>query len=118
MAQFQPGDVVFLNDVHLTGQEYGPVHLALCYSPDGKEKWYVVSDESVSYETFNEYGLRFDIEENFLDDKSNGFQLEDSKIRSAEELERLCIVPAVATLYLVSQGVEVVRKDRPPLVQG
>jgi len=108
----QPGDVMFLNDVLLTGQEYGPVHLALGYSPDGKEKWYVVSDEHVSYETFVEYGFRFDIEENFLDDKSNGFQLEDSKIRSAEELERLCIVPAVATLYLVSQGVEVVKKDK------
>jgi len=108
----QPGEVMFLNDVYLTGQEYGPVHLALGCSPDGKEKWYVVSDEPASYETFKEYGLRFDIEENFLDDKSNGFQLEDSKIRSAAELERLCMVLAVATLYLVSQGVEVVRKDK------
>jgi len=108
----QPGEFLFLNDVYVTGQEYGPVHLALGCSPDGKEKWYVVSDEPVSYETFREYGLRFDIEENFLDDKSNGFQLEDSKIRSAEELERLCMVLAVATLYLVSQGVEVVKKDQ------
>lgn len=116
----QPGEAIFLNDVRLTGQEYGPVHLALCYSPDGKEKasapWYVASDEPVSLQTFHEYGLRFDIEENFLDDKSNGFQLEDSKIRSAEELERLCMVLAVATLYLVSQGIEVVRKDKRRLV--
>jgi len=108
----QPGEAIFLNDVHLTGQEYGPVHLALGYSLDGKEKWYVASDEPAGYETFDEYGLRFDIEENFLDDKSNGFQLEDSKIRSAEELERLCMVLAVATLYLISQGVEVVRKNK------
>jgi len=111
-SHLQPGEFMFLNDVNLTSQEYGPVHLALGCSPDGKEKWYVVSDEAVSYETFKEYGLRFDIEENFLDDKSNGFQLEDSKIRSAKELERLCMVLAVATLYLVSQGVEVVRKDK------
>jgi hypothetical protein len=108
----QPGDAIFLNDVYLTGQKYGLVHLALGYSPDGKERWYVASDEPVGYETFHEYGLRFDIEENFLDDKSNGFQLEDSKIRSAEALERLCMILAVATLYLVSQGVEVVKKDK------
>ena len=38
--------------------------------------------------TLEEYGLRFDIEENFLDDKSNEFQLEDSLIRSAAALER------------------------------
>lgn len=108
----QPGEVMFLNDVYITGQEYGPVNLILGYSPDGKEKWIVASDEPVSLETYIEYGKRFDIEENFLDDKSNGFQLEDSKIRSAQELERLCMVLAVATLYLVSQGVEVVRKDK------
>jgi len=108
----QPGEVIFLNDVYITGQKYGPVNLILGYSPDGKEKWIVASDEPVSLETFIEYGKRFDIEENFLDDKSNGFQLEDSKIRSAGALERLCMVLAVATLYLVSQGVEVVRKDK------
>jgi hypothetical protein len=51
----------------------------------------IVSDVPVNIETFQEYGNRFDIEENFLDDKSNGFQLEDSRIRSAEALERLCM---------------------------
>ena len=108
----EPGNAIFLNDVCITGQNYGPVYLALGYSPDGKEKWYVVSDEPVSMETFCEYGFRFDIEENFLDDKSNGFQLEDSRIRSASELDRLCMVLAVATLYLVSQGAEVVSKGK------
>jgi hypothetical protein len=43
----------------------------------------VVSDEPTEAKTFEEYGWRFDIEENFLDDKSNGFQLESSPIRSA-----------------------------------
>ena len=56
--------------------------------------------------------MRFDIEENFLDDKSNGFQLELSLIRSATALERLCLVLAIATLYLVSQGTEVVKQGQ------
>jgi len=108
----QPGEALFLNHVCLTWQKYGSVHLALGYSIDEKEKWYVASDEPASIETFHEYGFRFDIEENFLDDKFNGFQLESSKVRSAEGLERLCMVLAVATLYLVSQGVEVVNKGK------
>jgi hypothetical protein len=112
----QPGEAILLDDVHLTWGRYGPVHLALGYSPDGKERWYVASDEPVSIETFQEYGLRTDIEENFLDDKSNGFQLESSQIRSAEGLERLCMILAVATLYLVSQGEEVVRRGKRRLV--
>ena len=74
--------------------------------------WYVLSDEPTDGKTFEEYGLRFDIEENFLDDKSNGFQLESSLIRSTQALTRLCFVLAMTTLSLVSQGTEVVRQGR------
>jgi hypothetical protein len=63
------------------------VYLALARRRDGKEEWFVVSDEPTDFATFAEYGWRFDIEENFLDDKSNGFQLELSLIRSATALE-------------------------------
>lgn len=108
----QPVEALFLNNVYITGHKCGPVNLALACHPEDKERWYIVSDAPVNIETFQEYGNRFDIEENFLDDKSNGFQLEDSRFRSAEALERLCMVLAVATLYLVSQGVVVVRKDK------
>jgi hypothetical protein len=56
--------------------------------------------------------LRFDIEENFLDDKSNGVQLESSLLRSAPALTRLCLVLALTTLYLVAQGTEVVQQGK------
>jgi hypothetical protein len=54
--------------------------------------------------------LRFDIEENFLDDKSSAFQLESSLIRDADALGRLCFVLAITTLYLVSQGTVIVEQ--------
>ena len=69
-------------------------------------------DEHTSVNTFHEYGLRFDIEENFLDDKSNGFQLESSLIRSFYDLSRLCFVIALTTLYLVAQGTQVVAEAK------
>jgi hypothetical protein len=72
------------------------------------ELWYVVSDEPTSVQTFVEYGWRFDIAENFLDDKSNGFQLESSLVHDADALARLCLVLAVTTLSLVAQGTPVV----------
>lgn len=43
-----------------------------------------------------------------MDDKSNGFELEASKLCSAPVLSRLCLVLAVATLYLTLQGTAVV----------
>jgi Transposase DDE domain len=107
-----PGQALFWHHVYITKQWYGPVHLALGRPQDSKQYWFVVSDEPTEPKTFEEYGLRFDIEENFLDDKSNGFQLESSLLRSAKSLERLCCVLALTTLYLVAQGTEVVKQGK------
>ena len=106
------GQARFWHNVTITAQRFGPVHLALARPRGGTECWFVVSDEPTDLETFDEYGLRFDIEENFLDDKSNGFQLESSLLRSTDVLSRLCFVLAITTLYLVSQGTEVVRQGK------
>jgi hypothetical protein len=106
------GRALYFHNVFITAQKFGPVHLAIARNPQGTEFWYVVSSEPTSMTTFDEYGLRFDIEENFLDDKSNGFQLESSLIRSAEALSRLCFVLAMTTLYLVSQGTVVVEQGK------
>jgi hypothetical protein len=108
----QPGKVRFLHQVALTREKYGPLHLALARDQESGEIWLIASDQLTQIQTFVEYGYRFDIEENFLDDKSNGFQLENSCLRSAEALHRLCFVLAVATLFLVSQGTEVVEQGQ------
>ena len=106
------GQACFWHRVSITDKQYGPVYLAVAQAWQGQDVWYVLSDEPTDMRTFQEYGLRFDIEENFLDDKSNGFQLESSLIRSAPALTRLCLVLAMTTLYLVSQGVEVVKQGQ------
>jgi len=107
-----PGQAQYWAGVRITQEQFGPVHLALGQPVGQSERWVVVSDEPVTGETFVEYGLRFDIEENFLDDKSNGFQLESSLLRSPQVLERLCLVLALTTLYLVSQGTRVVEQGQ------
>jgi hypothetical protein len=106
------GQACFWQQVSITEKRYGPVYLAVAQSWPGQDAWYVLSDEPADGKTFEEYGLRFDIEENFLDDKSNGFQLASSLMRSAEALTRLCLVLAVTTLYLVAQGTEVVKQGK------
>ena len=112
----KPGHLSCWQEVSITDKHFGPVHLAVARPLGSDEYWYVVSDESAELKTLEEYGLRFDIEENFLDDKSNGFQLEASLIRSAKALERLCFVLAMTTLYLVSVGTSVVKKGQRRLV--
>jgi len=107
-----PGRALFLHNVAITAELFGPVSLALGRHTTTGEYWYIVSDAPTSVHTFEEYGRRFDIEENFLDDKSNGFQLENSLVREADALTRLCFVLAVATLYLVAQGTQVVAQQK------
>jgi hypothetical protein len=107
-----PGRALFLHHVTITAEQFGPVSLALARHSSTGEYWYIVSDEPTSVHTFEEYGRRFDIEENFLDDKSNGFQLESSLVRDTDALTRLCFVLAVATLYLVAQGTQVVARQK------
>ncbi|ABW35151.1 transposase IS4 family protein (plasmid) [Deinococcus geothermalis DSM 11300] len=107
-VRLAPRETRYFHNVTLTGQHFGPVHVALGRPMDGPELWQVVSDEPTSIETFAEYGERFQIEEGFLDEKSGLFGLEDSRLRDAASLERLILVLTVATLLLVSEGVQIV----------
>ena len=105
------GEIRLLHTVQVTERRFGPVHLGAgpCpNSPKGMNSGSLISDRPTSLETLDEYALRFDIEENFLDDKSAGFQLEASELRDADALARLCLVLAVATLYLTSPGTAIV----------
>lgn len=106
------GEACFWHNVALTAKRYGPVSVALGRPYGSRLRWLVVSSEPTSPSTFAEYGLRFRLEEEFLDEKSNGFGLEDTRLQDAATLGRLCLVLAVATLYLVAQGREVIRQGR------
>ncbi len=61
------GEAICLHHVHLHKEQgYGPVHLIIGRNNNVKgEFWAIVSDEKTTLQTFQEYGLRFDIEENF-----------------------------------------------------
>jgi hypothetical protein len=100
------GEIHLIEVAQVTAQRFGPVSLALAHmrTPKGYQVWLLISSAPPALATFDDYALRFDIEENFLDDKSAGFQLAASEIRNAAALSRLCLLLATATLYLVSTG--------------
>ena len=82
------------------------VYVAACRMSDGK--LLVVATDQAPETAIADYALRWSIEETFLDDKSNGFELERSRLRDEKKLERLCFVLVIATLFLSAQGVAVV----------
>jgi hypothetical protein len=110
---FKRGEALCLHHVRLHKEQwYGPVYIICgCNNVNG-EFWAIVSDEKTTLQSFQEYGLRFDIEENFLDDQSNGWNVQKSEIRSVPALSRLWFILAVATLYVTAQGIEVVETGK------
>ena len=112
------GESQFHQNVTLTAKHFGPVYLALGRPTDDSEQWQVVSSEPTDVETFAEYGERFQIEEGFLDDKSSLMGLEESKLRDTESLNRLVMILAIATLFLVSQGIEFVSEGTRRMFDG
>jgi hypothetical protein len=112
VEQLRPpiGQAHFYSDVRLFGSGIGPVYLALATPTDQpNDPWYIVSDEPTDLQTLDEFGLRFDIEESFLDDKSGGFQVQTNQLETPEALERLFLIVAIATLHCTSIGIGVVR---------
>lgn len=67
------GQARFFQQVSIFGANVGPVSLALTRLLDHlNDPWFVASSEPTDAQTFHEYGLRFDIEEIFRDEKSGG----------------------------------------------
>jgi hypothetical protein len=112
-VQLQPGQVYCTPAVAIgKTQPYPNVYLAFAHDKQSREYWIIVSDEPTSLQTFAQYRLRFQVEESFLDLKSNGFNLEASRLRDKFALSQLCGVIALTMLFLILQGVHVVASGK------
>jgi hypothetical protein len=92
----------------------GLEHLSLSagWAKGSREAWYVLSGDMASTEVFMDYARRFGIEEGFRDEKSGGFDLEESHIRDEQKLERLILVISTALIVAVSEGVSVILEEK------
>lgn len=93
--------------VRLWADAIHQTNLVVATVSGANESWAVITDERPSLNTLWQYALRFRVEELFLDSKSGAFQLEDSRLRNAQSLERLYLVAAVAVLYATTHGLAV-----------
>jgi len=101
-VRLQPGQAYFTPTVSIAKTKpYPNVYLAFAHDKPSREDWVIVSDEPTTLQTFAQYRLRFQVEESFLDLKSNGFHLEASRGRDKFALSQLCGVIALTMLFLV-----------------
>ena len=113
----KPGVAYFTPAVSIGKTKPFPnVYLAFAQDRPSGENWVIVSDEPTNLQTFAQYRLRFQVEESFLDLKSNGLNLEASRLRNKLALSQLCGVVALTMLFLVLQGTQVVETGKRRLV--
>ena len=118
-VQLQPGQAYFTGSVSIgKTKPYANVYLAFAHDQPSDEDWVIVSDEPTTLQTFAQYRWRFQVEESFLDLKSNGFNLEASRLRDKFALTQLCGVIALTMLFLILQGTQVVSSGKRRLVDS
>jgi hypothetical protein len=100
----EPGQVVGLAEVSMTGQGYGPVLVIAWWAREQVEPLYLVTNLEVVAEACWWYRKRFRIETFFSDQKSRGFQLQRSHLSDPARLGRLLLAACLAYLWLVYLG--------------
>ena len=80
--------------------------LLACWEEGHEQAWLIITDLAPGACDASWYGLRSWIEQGFKCIKTSGFQWQTSRLVHADRMERLWLVYAVATLWLVSVGGE------------
>jgi len=107
----EPGQVVGLPDVYMTGQGYGPVLVLAWWARGYTEPLYLVTNLELAAEACWWYRKRFRIETFFSDQKSRGFHLHQSHLTDPARLMRLLLAACLAYLWIIYLGVLVRRDD-------
>jgi Transposase DDE domain len=105
--------MVYLQEIYLTEEGYGPVNLIAWWAKDDEGKPIVrgvVTDLSATYQTYQWGGRRMWIETVFRDWQSGGFHLDRCGISDRDRVAHLLLPLAIAYLWLVSLGRWVVKK--------
>ena len=107
----QPGQRGYFQDVLFTQDFKLCANLSVAWT-DGDEKHApellaIVSDQRAGRNRLREYSVRMDAEQSFRDDKSGGFNMDDTHLMHADRLERLLLALAIAKLWCHELGEQV-----------
>lgn len=103
--QVQPGETIWLEQVYLTQQAaFGPVNVWLTWDTKHNRLVPIVTNLSLPQELHHWYQKRPWIEPLFGDVKGHGFDLQTSRLRHPERLDRLMLAVSLAYLWMCFLG--------------
>ena len=101
-------DAFFTDLLFTESEQVGPVNIMAWWDEKEKKHFFLVTNMSSCSETQKWYSLRFTIETLFSDIKSRGFNLNKTRLRHTDRVERLIMVCAISYLFTISLGVDAV----------
>jgi hypothetical protein len=81
------------------------------------QPWLLISDLPANRFRCQQYRKRMRIEESFRDEKSHGFQWQQSRIRDPEHAARLLLVMAMAMAELIHMGLRLIKTGKRHLLE-
>lgn len=103
-----PGQRRYFQNVQLTRKTKLAANLSVTWTEGdaqhAPELLAVMSNQIASRQRLREYGKRMGIEQSFRDDQSAGFDMEHTRLQQPDELERLLLALAIATLWCHELG--------------
>ena len=93
-------------------------NVVACWPNESKEPWLLITDRPASFRRCRSYCKRTWCEESHRDQKSSGFQWQQSKVNDPDHAGRLILLIALAMLLAIALGCQVIkrgwRKDLDP----
>ncbi len=112
----KPGQRRWLTDIELTQEHKHSCHFFADWRRGEKQPWLIFTNLPTVRETNKFYSRRMWIEEMFGDFKSNGADLESSRLQHFLRLSRLTLAVAFLYVWLVSFGASSIKQGKRDLV--
>lgn len=87
-------------------------NLVAYWQPDTGEPWLLITDLAANRHRCRQYCKRMRIEQSFRDEKSSGFQWNQSRVRDPEHATRLLLIMALAMRHLIYLGLSLIRAGK------
>lgn len=112
----QPGQQAWFPQIELTQQHAHPCNFLALWQPDEKDPWLLATNLPTARLARLHYSRRMWTEGMFGDFKSNGFDLESSRLQQFLHLSRLTLAVALLYVTVVTFGSQTIKNGRRPLV--
>lgn len=111
-----PGQQRWLSDIELTQKHRHPCNFLAYWRRGEKQPWLLATNLPAAKQTKHHYKVRMWIEEMFGDFKSNGADLEQSRLQHFLRLSRLTLVVALLYVWLLAFGATTIKSGKRHLV--